>query len=748
MKIQVKLRILIFCFNIFALTLNYSDSFAQGTLEDYQRAEKVKTESQKVYNAPNSFTWTDDGTFFHYSKQTPQGKEYWIFEAKSGNKKLMFDHEKLAGEVSKISGKTLKPYDLDLNIRSFDPIKNQLVLILENAEWQYKIEESTLEKIKEIPSRGRGYWGQRRDDRVGDPVFSPDKSKSAFIKDNNIFIKNGDIEKQVTFDGVPGHYYAADITWSPDNKKLAALKVRPAEVRKLTLIESAPKSQFQPLFQQRDYVKPGDALPIKTPVLLDLEKDFSYAVESSLIPEQFSISRIAWREDSRSFTFEYNERGHQKYNVIEVNAVQPNAKVLISETSETFIDYSGKNYRKDIADGKEIIWSSERDGWRHLYLIDGKTGNVINQITKGNWVVRNVIHVDEEKRKVIFYASGLNKGEDPYHLHLCSVDFDGSGMQVLTKENANHTITFSPDYKFFIDSYSRQDLPTVSKLVSLDSKPKDLFTIEEAEVNSLYAAGWKEPEIFHAKGRDSQTDIWGLIIKPTNFDPSKKYPVIEYIYAGPHSSHVPKGFRPNYAGLNELAELGFIVVQIDGMGTSNRSKAFHDIAWKNLKDAGFPDRIKWLQAAAKTRTYMDIDNVGIFGTSAGGQSSAGALVFFNDFYKVAVSSCGCHDNRMDKIWWNEQWMGYPIGSHYEECSNTANASKLQGKLLLIVGELDDNVDPASTLQFADALIKEMKDFDMIFVPGMGHSSGGAYGEKKRRDFFVKNLLGVNPPSWN
>lgn len=748
MKIQAIMRILIFCFSFFAFTLNYNDSLAQGTLEDYQRAEKIKTESQKVYNAPNNFTWTDDGTFFYYSKQTPQGREYWIFEAKSGNKKLMFDHEKLAVELSKIIGKTLKPYDLDLNIRKFDPSNNQLVLILENTEWQYKIEESTFEKIKEIPNRGGGYWGQRRDDRVGEPVLSPDKSKSAFIKDNNIFIKNGDLEKQITFDGVPGHYYAAEITWSPDNKKLAVLKVRPAEVRKLTLIESAPKSQFQPLLQQRDYVKPGDALPIKTPVLLDLEKDISYAVENSLIPEQFSISRIAWREDSKSFTFEYNERGHQKYNVVEVNAVQPNAKVLISETSKTFIDYSGKNYRKDIADGKEIIWSSERDGWRHLYLIDGKTGNVINQITKGDWVVRNVIHVDEEKRKVLFYASGLNKGEDPYHLHLCSVDFDGSGMQILTKENANHTITFSPDYKFFIDSYSRQDLPTVSKLVSLDSKPKDLFTIEEAEVKSLYAAGWKEPEIFHAKGRDSQTDIWGLIIKPTNFDPSKKYPVIEYIYAGPHSSHVPKGFRPNYAGLNELAELGFIVVQIDGMGTSNRSKAFHDIAWKNLKDAGFPDRIKWLQAAAKTRPYMDIDNVGIFGTSAGGQSSAGALVFYNDFYKVAVSSCGCHDNRMDKIWWNEQWMGYPIGSHYEECSNTANASKLQGKLLLIVGELDDNVDPASTLQFADALIKEMKDFDMIFVPGMGHSSGGAYGEKKRRDFFVKNLLGVDPPSWN
>jgi dipeptidyl aminopeptidase/acylaminoacyl peptidase len=748
MEVKPNLKFILIFFCLSAFLVQSKDSLGQGTLEDYQRAERIKLETQKVYNAPTAFTWTDDGNFFWYAMQTPQGKEYWKFEAKSGNKKLMFDHEKLSSEISKISGKKLKPYELDLNIRSFDPIKNLLVLILDNAEWSYKIEDNTLEKTKEIPERARGYWGQRRDDRVGDPISSPDKSKTALVKDNNIFVREDNVEKQITFDGVPGHYYAADIIWSPDNKKLAVLKVRPAEVRKLTLIASAPKDQFQPMVQYRDYVKPGDALPIKTPVLLDLEKGISYAVENSLIPEQFSVSRISWREDSRAFTFEYNERGHQKYSVIEVNAIQPKAKVLINETSKTFIDYSGKNYRKDIADGKEIIWSSERDGWRHLYLIDGKSGNVINQITKGNWVVRNVIHVDEEKRKILFNASGLNKEEDPYHLHLCTINFDGSGMQVLTKENANHTITFSPDYKYYIDSYSRQDLATVSKLVAFDSKPKDLFIIEKAEVNSLYAAGWKEPEIFHAKGRDSQTDIWGLIIKPTNFDPSKKYPVIEYIYAGPHSSHVPKGFRPNYAGLNEIAELGFIVVQIDGMGTSNRSKAFHDVAWKNLKDAGFPDRIKWLQAAAQSRPYMDIDNVGIFGTSAGGQSSAGALVFHNDFYKVAVSSCGCHDNRMDKIWWNEQWMGYPIGSHYEECSNTANASKLQGKLLLIVGELDDNVDPASTLQFADALIKEMKDFDMIFVPGMGHSSGGAYGEKKRRDFFVKNLLGVEPPSWN
>jgi dipeptidyl aminopeptidase/acylaminoacyl peptidase len=255
-----------------------------------------------------------------------------------------------------------------------------------------------------------------------------------------------------------------------------------------------------------------------------------------------------------------------------------------------------------------------------------------------------------------------------------------------------------------------------------------------------------------SKARDGQTDIWGIIIRPSNFNPAKKYPVIEYIYAGPQGSFVPKTFNPGGTGgryrfLHELAELGFIVVQMDGLGTSNRSKAFHDVCWKNIKDAGFPDRILWTKAAARKYPYMDINRVGIFGNSAGGQNSAGALLFHPEFYKVAVSSSGCHDNRMDKMWWNEQWMGYPIGPQYAESSNVTNAYKLKGNLLLILGEMDDNVDPSSTMQLINALVKSNKNFDFIEIPGMGHSLGGDYGEHKRRDFFVKHLIGVDPPLW-
>jgi dipeptidyl aminopeptidase/acylaminoacyl peptidase len=270
---------------------------------------------------------------------------------------------------------------------------------------------------------------------------------------------------------------------------------------------------------------------------------------------------------------------------------------------------------------------------------------------------------------------------------------------------------------------------------------------EAADIAELRETGWRPPEVFAAKGRDGKTDIWGIICRPRDFDPKKKYPVIEQIYAGPQGSYVPKSF----AGVNRFAsltDLGFIVVQMDGMGTANRSKAFHDVCWKNLKDAGFPDRIAWMKAAAEKYPAMDLTRVGIYGNSAGGQNAAAAVLFHPEFYKAAVASCGCHDNRMDKASWNEQWMGYPVGPQYSECSNIDNAGRLKGKLFLIVGEMDDNVPPESTFRFVDALIKADKDFDLLVIPGAGHGMGGAYGEHRMRDFFVRNLLGVEPANRN
>jgi dipeptidyl aminopeptidase/acylaminoacyl peptidase len=432
--------------------------------------------------------------------------------------------------------------------------------------------------------------------------------------------------------------------------------------------------------------------------------------------------------------------------VVSLDAGTGENRILIEERSETFIDYSGKRYRYDINDGNEIIWASERDGWNHLYLYDGINGRVKNQITKGDWVVRDVEYIDTLNRKIIFMASGAEEG-DPYLINYYSVGFDGNGLRRLSKGDGNHSAEFSPDMKYFIDTWSTIDTPPVSVL-RRTLTGEEVMPLEKSDITKLKAEGWIAPEVFTSKGRDGITDIWGIIIRPTNFDPELSYPVIEYIYAGPHSSFVPKAFRPYIAHIHPLAELGFIVVQIDGMGTSNRSKAFHNVCFKDLKDAGFPDRILWMQAAANIHPEMDISRVGIYGTSAGGQSSTGGLLFHPEFYDVGVSSCGCHDNRMDKIWWNEQWMGWPVGPEYAESSNIENAAKLQGKLLLINGEMDYNVDPTSTIQLVNALIIENKDFEYLFIPGMGHSSGGDYGEHTRRDFFVKHLLGVDPPEWS
>jgi dipeptidyl aminopeptidase/acylaminoacyl peptidase len=313
---------------------------------------------------------------------------------------------------------------------------------------------------------------------------------------------------------------------------------------------------------------------------------------------------------------------------------------------------------------------------------------------------------------------------------------------MLTQGDGTHRITYSPDERFFIDTYSRVDQPPVSEL-HRSSDGKMMCQLEKGDITQLLATGWKLPERFVAKGRDGSTDIYGVIYRPIDFDPTKKYPIIEDIYAGPQGSFVPKAFTRTNTGMS-MAQLGFVVVQIDGMGTSNRSKAFHDVCWHNLGDSGFPDRIIWIKAAAAKYPYMDLNRVGIYGTSAGGQNALRAVEAFGDFYKAAVADCGCHDNRMDKIWWNEQWMGWPIGPWYAEQSNVTHAKDLHGALLLIVGETDHNVDPASTMQVVNALIKADKDFDLLVIPNADHGQDGTYGNRRRKDFFVRHLLGVQP----
>jgi Tol biopolymer transport system component/dienelactone hydrolase len=736
-------------FLFFLLTIQAS-TFAQGKIEDYQRAESYNGLLQnKVYYAPNLFTYLAGKQQFFYTMLTPKGTAFMVVDLKESSKKPAFDQQKLAEALSKVDGQHYDAHQLPIAGAKFNNDASILQFNFKGKQWAYELGNTTLTEMKTRPNQNENrYWGELQNRQQDQHTTSPDGKWNAYIRNSNVYISTTTGKKeefQLSFDGSEGEYYSAELSWSPDSKKLAANKVRPNKPHLIYLIESSPTTQLQPILQSRNYLKPGDALPQLQPslFLIDTKKQIPLALQH--IQSQYSLSDLVWRKDSRAFTFEYNQRGHQKYSIVEVSA-KGDVRELVNEECKTFFSYSGKKYRYDVQDGNEIIWASERDGWNHLYLYDGK-GKVKNQITKGNWVVRKVIDVNEKDRTILFEGSGLEKGQDPYFIQYYRIKFDGSGLTKLTTENGNHVAYFTDDHTQFIDTYSSLTQPQVTVL--RDGKSgKIIKELEKADISELLKTGWKMPEVFTAKGRDGQTDIWGMIIRPSNFDPNKKYPVIEYIYAGPHDSFVPKSFVTDSRGsLHELAELGFIVVQCDGMGTSNRSKAFHDVAWKNLKDGGFPDRIAWMKAAAKKYSYLDLERIGIFGNSAGGQSSLGALLFHPEFYKVAVSSSGCHDNRMDKMWWNEQWMGYPIDKSYAESSNVDNAYKLQGKLLLILGELDDNVDPSSTMQVINQLIKANKNFDFLMVPGMKHSLGGDYGEHKRRDFFVKHLLGVDPPAW-
>jgi dipeptidyl-peptidase-4 len=577
---------------------------------------------------------------------------------------------------------------------------------------------------------------------------SPDGKWTVAVKEHNLWLRAaaGGEELSLTTDGTEGDDYSGEVFWSPDSKRLVALRTKRVEERKINLVESSPRDQLQPKLITLDYAKPGDPLPVPVPHLFDVENRKEIAVNNELFANPYSIEGLRWTEDSSRFTFLYNQRGHQVLRLIAVDAADGKARAIIDEQSPTFIDYAHKQYIRYFESG-EILWMSERDGWNHLYLIDGMTGEVKNAITHGPWVVRGVERVDEQQRQLLLRVSGIDPAQDPYYVQYVRVNFDGTQLVRLTEGDGTHRIEFSPDRKFILDTYSRVDLPPVSELRSAEDG-RLICELERGDWQALLETLWQPPERFVAKGRDGQTDIFGVIWKPTNFDASKKYPVIENIYAGPQGQFVPKDFRSHYRQ-QELAELGFIVVQIDGMGTNWRSKAFHDICAKNLADAGFPDRIAWMKAAAATRAYMDLTRVGVYGGSAGGQNALAAVLHHGDFYKAAAADCGCHDNRMDKLWWNEAWMGYPIGPHYEEQSNVTHAHKLRGKLLLTFGELDRNVDPASTMQVVNALVKAGKDFELLVVPGAGHGVGESpYGARRRADFFVRHLLGALPPERN
>ncbi|MEI7576819.1 MAG: prolyl oligopeptidase family serine peptidase [Armatimonadota bacterium] len=587
---------------------------------------------------------------------------------------------------------------------------------------------------------------------------SPDGKWRITFTDNqaNLFDVGTKEKKQLTTDGSAANAYRGPVFWSPDSTSVVFYQVKPEESHPLNIVMTSPPDQFQPKLTSRQYLKPGDKIAQPTIcayTLGDVQLSKDQPDMGSKKREIWEIDKERWISDSK-FIYRVNYRGHQRMDLkmLSVQSVEQTAfhswNTKILETSKTFIDWTAKSFFEYVPGAKIGIWQSEMSGWSHLYSYDFAHDPSMHAparlrpITRGQWVVRALDRVDEDKRQIWFQASGMDGDQDPYNVHFCRVNFDGTGFTRLTEGNGNHRVSYSPDGAYLLDSYSRPDLAPVHEVRSALTGKK-VLDLEVADASELTKAGFQMPRVFSAKGRDGKTDIWGHVYLPTNFDPAKSYPVVEDIYAGPHSSHVPKNFHTNAGGM-QMAELGFIVVRIDGMGTSNRSKAFHDVCYQNIVDAGFPDRILWMKSVAREIPQMDLTRVGIYGTSAGGQNTLHALLTQGDFYKVGVADCGCYDNRMDKIWWNEQWMGL-VGPHYEAQSGRTLAKNLRGKLLLLLGEADTNVDPASTYQVIDALIKADKDFDFVVIPNVGHGAvGHPYGKRKLRDFLVKNLLGVEP----
>ena len=678
----------------------------------------------KAYSLPRTFArdsvfhwaqnsaWCDSSYVLHYEISTPQGRKYISFDAAKGTSQTYASYQEME--------KALK--------------------LKKRPEWK-----------PQFGRKQQRHWMEVDEEQNAYPVLSPDGKMEAYIEGYNVVVHEAgkpytEAKRILTQDGTIGCYYSNRIQWSPDGKRIFVCKRVPVAKRYAYYVESSPADQLQPILHKQEYAKPGDALPQHYPVIIDVNTGKKVEADRHLIENQYDLDWMQWTPDSKEVTMEYNQRGHHLYQMLAMNAETGKLRTVVEESSEKFINYP-RLWRQFVKDGKQLLWMSERDNWNHLYLYDVQKAKVIRQITKGDWFVRGIQRVDEEKGEIYFSASGVNKNEDPYLVHYYKIGMDGKNMVALTPEEDNHNVQYTHDFRYLLDTYSKVDQAPVT-VVRDAQTGKLLKTLEKADISTLKKHGWQQPEVFVAKGRDGKTDMWGIIQRPTNFDPNRKYPVIEYIYAGPGDAYTPKSFMAYNWYTTSLAELGFIVVQLDAMGTSYRGKKFEEVCYKNLKDAGFPDRELWIKAAAQKYPYMDADNVGIYGCSAGGQESTTAVLLHGDFYKAAYSACGCHDNRMDKIWWNEQWMSWPVDSSYVECSNVENAHKLERPLMLVVGELDDNVDPSSTYQVVNALIKANKDFELVVIPGAHHTVGESFGEHKRYDFFVKNLLGVNPPKWS
>ena len=604
-------------------------------------------------------------------------------------------------------------------------------------------------------------------------IPSPDGKKEAFIRDYNLWVKDREsqAETQLTFDGIEDFGYATEnagwtrsgrpvLLWSPDSKKIATFQ---HDGRGVGMMYMVSTNVGHPKLEAWKYPLPGDSVIFRVErVVIHLEGP--RVVRLKMGPDQHRgtvtdhiayggvLGDAEWSEDASQLAFVSVSRDHKDVALRVANPVTGEVRTVLEESEKTFFE-SGEdriNWHM-LAKTNEAIWFSQRSNWGHLYLYDLATGKLKNQITTGDWRVLQLLRVDQEARKLLFTGSCHEPG-DPYFTYLYSVNFDGSDLKLLTPDSANHSYSFSPGYEYFIDTYSTPASPPSSVLRSISGKK--ILDLERSDITALAAAGWKAPIPIQMKARDGVTDIYGLMYTPSKLDSHKKYPIINSIYPGPQSGSTgSRSFSAVHGDLQALAELGFVVVTIDAMGTPGRSKSFHEAYYGNMGDNGLPDHITGMKQLAARYPWIDIDRVGIFGHSGGGFASTDAILRYPDFFKVAVSGSGNHDNRNYEDDWGEKWQGMlttnPDGTtSYDNQANQLLAKNLKGKLLITHGTMDGNVPVSNTMLVVQALIAANKDFDLILFPNAGHgygSPGSTYMMRRRWDYFVKNLLGAEPP---
>jgi dipeptidyl aminopeptidase/acylaminoacyl peptidase len=730
--------------------------FGQGKLEDYQRAQGFLPGNLRhlVYIADVSPHWIGKTNRFFYRKASPSGSEFILVDAEQNTSAPAFDHARLAAALSRAAKQDYSASDLPFSDFEFADSGKEIRFPLDKVEWNCSL---------------AAYECQRNPSPAVRPneALSPDKRWAAFVKEHNLYLRDlvtGTV-LELTHDGVAAWDYATPLPslrvlieqgtenveqqpavfWAPDSSKLLTYRIDSRNSGRFTSLQFVPSDQLRPRAFTYVYPLPGEVLAKAIPIIFDVQSGKRIDVLSASIELPFQDGPgFDWLPDSKSFRYDYDDRGYKTKELRVVDASSGEQRVLLREHSDTYVDPGKTMYRLFEGSG-EILWTSERDGWNHLYLYS-KDGQLEDQLTQGPWVVRDIEHVDEKNRRVYFSASGREKNEDPYQTHLYRVGFDGKGLELLSPDNANHSHSVSPDGEFFVDNYSRPDLPGEAVL-RRTKDGSEVRVLEKSDATELIKTGWKFPEPFQGKAADGTTDLYGLIWRPTNFDATRKYPIVEFVYTGPQSFFVPKDFGGTLR-LQSMAELGFVVVMVDGRGTSGRSRAFHQFSYRNLGGA-FEDHVAMIKQMATRYPYMDATRVGIYGTSAGGYGAAHAMLAFPDFYKVGVSTSGDHDARLDKAWWNELYQGYPVQDDYAAQSNVTMGSRLEGHLLLEHGDIDENVHPVETMRFVDALMKANKNFDMLFVPNMFHGESGEHRHyliRRRWDYFVEYLLGVTPPA--